>query len=59
MPASTGPLSATSVGQQHEVAVDPLHPDWLYVFDLHGLMRSQDEGDTWTTLMDEQVAGRP
>ena len=32
-------------------AIDALHPDWVYGFDLHGLWRSQDEGDTWTTLM--------
>ena len=32
-------------------AVDPLHPDWLYVSSTNGLMRSTDEGDTWTTLM--------
>jgi photosystem II stability/assembly factor-like uncharacterized protein len=36
------------------VAIDPLHPDWLYVFTPSGLMRSQDEGDTWTTLMDNK-----
>jgi photosystem II stability/assembly factor-like uncharacterized protein len=34
-----------------EFAVDPLHPDWLYVFAPNGLMRSQDEGNAWTTLM--------
>jgi len=38
----------------NEVAVDPLHPDWLYVFTPNGLMRSQDEGDTWTTLTDNK-----
>ena len=37
-----------------EVAVDPLHPDWLYVFAPNGLMRSTDEGDTWTTLTDNK-----
>ena len=37
----------------NEFAVDPLHPDWLYVF-ANGLMRSQDEGDTWTTLTDNK-----
>jgi photosystem II stability/assembly factor-like uncharacterized protein len=36
-----------------DVAVDPApgHEDWLYVFTPSGLMRSQNEGDTWTTLM--------
>jgi hypothetical protein len=35
----------------NEFAVDPLHPDWLYVvYPAVGLMRSKDEGDTWTTL---------
>ena len=34
----------------NNITVDPLHPDWLYVFAPNGLMRSQDEGDTWTTL---------
>ena len=38
-------------------AVDPLHPDWLYVID-NGLMRSTDEGDTWTTLDAVHLAGR-
>ena len=38
----------------NDIAVDPLHPDWLYVFTPSGLMRSQDEGDTWTTLMDDE-----
>ena len=37
-----------------DVAVDPLHPDWLYVLAPTGLLRSQDEGDTWTTLMDNK-----
>ena len=32
-------------------AIDPLHPAWVYGFDLHGLWRSQDEGVTWTRLM--------
>ncbi len=36
----------------NNIAVDPLHPDWLYVFTpSEGLKRSQDDGDTWTTLM--------
>ncbi len=36
----------------NSITVDPLHPDWLYVVDNpDGLMRSQDEGDTWTSLM--------
>ena len=38
----------------NEVAVDPLHPDWLYVFTPGGLMCSTDEGDTWTTLTDNK-----
>ena len=33
------------------LAVDPFHPDWLYACTYKGLQRSQDEGDTWTTIM--------
>ena len=40
-------------GNGSKIAVDPLHPDWLYLF-ASGLMRSTDEGDTWTTLTDNQ-----
>ena len=42
----TDKVSANANGS----ALDPLHPDWLYVFS-NGLLRSQDEGDTWTTSM--------
>jgi photosystem II stability/assembly factor-like uncharacterized protein len=33
-----------------ELAVDPLHPDYVYAFTPSGFMRSQDDGSTWTTL---------
>lgn len=33
------------------LAIDPLHPGWLYACTYKGLQRSQDEGDTWTTIM--------
>lgn len=58
----TGLFRSTDAGEQwtfvtdkvganaNGFAVDPLHPDWLYVVG-DGLMRSQDEGDTWTSLM--------
>ena len=45
-------VSDKAWANNNEFAVDPLHPDWLYVFTPNGLMRSTDEGDTWTTLMD-------
>ncbi len=38
----------------NKVAVDPLHPDWLYAFTPSGLMRSIDDGTTWTTLKDNK-----
>ena len=44
-------VSDKAWANNNDFAVDPLHPDWLYVFTPNGLMRSQDEGDTWTTLM--------
>ena len=34
-----------------KLAIDPLHPDWLYAVTYKGLQRSHDEGDTWTTVM--------
>jgi hypothetical protein len=34
----------------HVFAADPLHPDWLYSYAPNGLMRSLDDGVTWTTL---------
>ena len=33
------------------LAVDPLHPTWLYACTYKGLQRSQDEGDTWIAIM--------
>jgi len=33
------------------LAIDPLHASWLYACTYKGLQRSQDEGDTWTTIM--------
>ena len=44
-------VSDKAWANNNKFAVDPLHPDWLYVYAPNGLMRSQDEGDTWTTLM--------
>ena len=42
----TDKMSANANG----FAVDPLHPDWLYAYS-NGVIRSQDEGATWTTVM--------
>ncbi|HEY5158268.1 MAG TPA: hypothetical protein VII93_09945, partial [Anaerolineales bacterium] len=33
-----------------DYAIDPSHPDWLYIAN-KSLYRSQDEGDTWTKLV--------
>ena len=61
--ASSGCSAATDAGEHWALvsdkswpsatryAIDPLHPAWVYGFDLHGLWRSQDEGVTWTRLM--------
>ncbi len=38
--------------------IDPLHPSWLYVCYFNGLSRSQDEGDTWTDLLNQWPDGR-
>ncbi len=44
-------VSADVAINNGKFAIDPLHPTWLYGFDYKGLHRSQDEGNTWTTLM--------
>jgi photosystem II stability/assembly factor-like uncharacterized protein len=36
---------------QGKFAIDPFHPTWLYGYAYDGLRRSQDGGDTWTTVM--------
>lgn len=41
-----------------DFTIDPLHPSWLYCAADGGLFRSQDEGDTWTKLIDRWPDGR-
>jgi Sortilin, neurotensin receptor 3,/IPT/TIG domain len=43
----------------YKLAVDNLHPDWLYAYTYAGVERSTDEGDTWNTLLPTWPDGRP
>ena len=35
----------------YDLAVDPQHPAWLWAYTYAGVLRSADQGDTWTTSM--------
>ena len=44
-----------------KLAVDPQHPTWLWAYEVNGMgvVRSKDEGDTWTTVLTTWPDGRP